>query len=294
MTKPMNQTQEIDWGAVEGGNTEFAVQYPRLQWVHGEKKASDFMKVGGLFISAEQYPNFSADGFKPATLITNDGKEIEGFGASAAKLAVIRIKHQWIKEDQKNKPLAHVLCVVKGNEDLLCISLSGPTKALEFQKAFNQHIAQNVSVANRTRPQGTNPLEPFALWFPIKAGDYAPASSKDGKSNSVVTYPELVTPDTVDRSYVTTLWVGSDNYKKFASYFRDTAQWQKTPIWAQGANGESDLATQEQLEHLVQLADVKGYTEAELMEGTTHGERYKFTQLTRDEARQIIDTLAQK
>lgn len=300
MTKPMSQAttavNEIEWGIVEGENTDFATTYPRLQWVHGEKKASSFMKSGGLFISKEQYPNFSAEGFEPTTLITRKGDEIEGFAASNAKLAVIRIKHQWIKDEAygKNTPLAHVLCVIKGNEDLLCISLRGPSKALAFQQSFNQHISQNIAVANRTRPQNTNQLEPFALWFPVTAGPHFTISSKDGKSESVVTSPELITPEVVDRDYVTTLWVGGDNYRKFASYWKDTAAWQKTQIWEQHDDQNGDaLATQEQIEFLIGLCGTKGQDTKQVALTYTNGQTSMIENLTKAECQQATEAIKQ-
>lgn len=293
----------IEWGVVEGENTEFAVQYPRMQWVHGENRASGFLKTGGLFISSEQYPNFTAEGFEPTTFVTDDGTEIEGSAASSAKLAVIRIKHQWVKDTQYNRnvPLVHAVIAVKGCEDLLCLSLRGATKSLEFQKAFNQHMAQNVSIANRSKPEGAKSLEPFALWFPIRAAASVKVKAKDSDQSSSVTPPELVVPEKIDRDYVATLWVGAENYKQFAGFFKETAAWQKTPIWEQ-RNGDNDHtpefsggdepATDQQLQHLINLAMAKGYNEKELMEGITSGNRSKYEELTKTEARDIIEKLS--
>lgn len=292
----------IEWGVVEGENTEFAVQYPRMQWVHGENRASGFLKTGGLFISSEQYPNFSAEGFEPTTFVTDDGTEIAGSAASSAKLAIIRIKHQWIHDDKYNRnvPLVHALIAVKGCEDLICLSLRGATKSLEFQKAFNQHMAQNVSIANRTKPDGAKSLEPFALWFPVRSAASVKVKAKDSDQSSSVTPPELVVPEKIDRDYVVTLWVGAENYKQFAGFFKETAAWQKTPIWEQrnGDDGTSEFtgdgnspATDQQLQHLINLAIAKGMDEDEIMQGITHGERQKFEQLTRNEARDIIEKL---
>jgi hypothetical protein len=296
---------DIEWGAVEGGNTEFTVHYPRAQWIHGNKQASGFMKTGGLFIAKEQYPNFEAEGFEPTVLITREGEEIEGFAARRAKLAVIRIKHQWVKDETygRNIPLAHALVSIKGCDDLFCVSLRGATKALEFQNAFNRHIGQNVSLANRTRPQGVNPLEPFALWFAVEASEMLKADSKDGKSSSPVTPPILTLPEKHDLDYVRSLWVGAENYKRFAGFFKETTDWQKLPIWEQRGNTEpaeftgdnnGDAATDQQLQHLINLCTAKGFTEAEIMQGITHGARTHFDQLTKDEARQVIDSIAAK
>lgn len=296
----LQETEAIEWSIVEGENTEFSAQYPRLQWVHGSKQAAGFMKVGGLFISKEQYPNFTGEGFEPTTLITRKGDEIEGYAATSAKLAVIRIKHQWVKEDTgRNVPMAHVLCVVKGSDDLLCISLRGASKALEFQKAFNQHIGQNVAVANRTRPNGAPAIEPFALWFPVKACEQITITSKNGKDESAVTPPIMDAPEKVDRDYVTTLWVGADNYKAFAGLFRETSAWQKQPIWEQrhddaddtpAFSGGDDRATQAQIEHIAGICEAKGMDIADLCMTATDGATDNLAGLTKREASEIIET----
>jgi hypothetical protein len=295
---------DIEWGIVEGENTEFAVQYPRMQWVHGEAKASGFMKSGGLFISSEQYPNFEAEGFESSTLITEDGTEIPGSAAVSTTLAVIRVKHQWIhnNEDNRNVKLVQALCVAKGNDDLLCFSLKGATKAIRFQNAFNQHMLQNVSVANRTRPSGAPHLEPFALWFPVRAAAPEKVTAKDSDKSSVVTPPELIVPDKIDRDYVVSLWVGAQNYKQFAGYFKETAAWQKTPIWEQ-RNGiaeeetaaeftGADLATDAQLQHFINICTAKGFNEREITLEATKGVTDRFEELSRADARMLIDGLA--
>ena len=193
MAKKPNVT-EIEWSAIEGRNTEFETVYPRLQWVHGDPRAGQgIMKTGGFFISAEQFPTFNAEGFTKQTLVTQDGKEIIGFAAKEAKLAVVRIKMQWTQDDNgKNVPLLQAIVYVKGCEDVLCLSLKGASKSLVFNKEFQKHIAQNVATANKTRPANINQLEPFALWFPVKAGELSTISAKDGKSSSKVTYPEII------------------------------------------------------------------------------------------------------
>lgn len=306
MTTKTNQATapavaDIEWSVVEGENTEFAVLYPRMQWQHGENKASGFMKSGGLFISKEQYPNFSGDGFKETTLITDDGTEIEGYAAERAELAVIRVKHQWVKDEKyhRNVPLAHVLCIVKGCEDIINISLRGATKALEFQQAFNQHMLQNVSFANRSRPADAKPLEPFALWFRLRAGASRKVQAKDSDKSSSVTPPELDAPEKIDREHVVSLWVGAENYKKFAGFYRETAAWQKTPIWEQRNGNTTDLeysggserATDEQLQHIINLSLAKGFDEAEVMQGITNGQLTKYEELSREDARLLLEKL---
>lgn len=294
---------DFDWDIVEGGNTEFSAKYPRFQWIHGDKAKSDLMKTGGLFISKEEYPNFTGDGFRETTLITREGEEIPGYGASATNLAVIRVKQQWVKDDNgKNVPYRHVLCAVKGNDDLMCISLKGPSKALDFQKAFNLHIGQNVAMANRSRPEGKNAIEPFGLWFPLIAGPQHIVTSKDGKASSSVTSPEMFTPETLDRDYAVTLWVGAENYKRFAEYYRETKVWQDQPIWEQRTDNITepeftggDGITQGQLDQIGTLMATKSLTEQDVQQfclEASEGSTNKLGMLKREEARAVIDTLA--
>lgn len=300
-------TNAIEWDVIDGENTDFAAQYPRMQWVHGSKQAAGFMKTGGLFIAKEQYPNFPGEGFTATTLITREGTEIEGYAATQVKLAVIRVKHQWVKDENygRNVPLVHALVAVKGCDDLLVISLRGAAKSLEFQKAFNLHMSQPVAVANRTRPEGSRALEPFALWFALNAGDLVSITSKDGKSTSIVTPFELSAPDVIDRDYAVSLWVGPQNYKQFVAFWKDTEKWQKTPIWEQKADnghdsdtpmysGDEDpneLVGNALLKQLMDLALVKGYEEAETMRHVSNGTRTHYDQLTNGEARQVIANL---
>lgn len=292
----------IEWDVIEGENTEFAARYPRMQFSHGEAKASGFMKSGGLFISKEQFPNFEAEGFEAATLITEDGGEIEGYAAITAKLAVIRVKHQWIHDTKYNRnvPLVQALVVAKGCPEIINLSLRGATKALEFQNAFNQHLLQNVSVANRTKPAQAKPLEPFALWFPIRAGASRKAQAKDSDKSSAVTPPELIVPEKIDRDYVATLWVGSDNYRQLAGYFKETVAWQKQKIWEQRdvangdgtpefTGGDGDPISPEQVDFLTSLSITKGFDLRELALTITNGGSNNIGILTKTEAREAIE-----
>jgi hypothetical protein len=296
----MPQVNEIEWNQIDGSNTDFETVYPRLQWVHGDPRASQgIMKTGGFFISAEQCPFFKADGFEPQTLITQDGKEINGFGASSAKLAVIRLKTQWITDDkQKNIPLLQCLVYVKGNEDVLCLSLKGASKSLTFQKQFQTHIAQNIATANKTRPANINTLEPFALWFPIKAGELSTITAKDGKSQSKVTYPELIEPKEISRDYVVSLWIGVANYKLFGQTWRDTKKWQNEPIYKQIAPETNEIhqsfdgiLDDYQVKQLLDLSMIKSVDEKDFCLSLTNGETDRFEALRKSEFKDALGRL---
>lgn len=294
---------DFEWDAIEGGNTDFTVSYPRFQWIHGEAKASGINKTGGLFVSADNYPNFEAEGFAAADFILRDGGEIKGFGASKANLAVIRMKKQWVKDETYNRqvPLVHALVAVQGCDDIVCISLRGASKALAFEKAFQAHQAQNVSLANRNKPASAQPMEPFALWFPLVAGPLTTVTSKDGKSKSTVTPPELFTPESNGLAYVRSLWVGGDNYRTFAAIWKETAAWQKAEIWEKRdadphssdtpeySGGDGDPATPEMIDHLVSLCTAKGFDVRQLVMTITDGQTENVGTLSKAEVRHAIE-----
>lgn len=292
--------QEIEWDSIEGTNSDFETVYPRLQWVHGDPRAGQgIMKSGGFFISGEQFPMFQGEGFTKQTLITQDGKEIEGFGAKEVKLAVVRIKTQWTQnESQKNVPLLQALVFVKGCEDVLCLSLKGASKALVFNKEFQKHIAQNIATANKTRPANAPTLEPFALWFPVKAGDLSTISAKDGNSSSKVTYPEILQPKEINREYVTGLWVGGNNYKTFCQLWKDTKLWQNERIFKQVAQETGEIhesldgvINEAQIKQLSDLAIVKDVLEKEFVLTLTNGETDRFEALRKSEFKEALDRL---
>lgn len=303
--QPATKINEIEWDVVSGENTDFAIEYPRFQWVHGSAQGAGFMKSGGLFVSAENYPNFAGEGFEAVTLITREGTEIPGFGSTRSLLAVIRIKHQWVKDQDygKNVPLAQALVCVKGCEDIVSISLRGASKSLAFQKAFSAHMTQNVAFANRMRPKDSPAIEPFALWFPMCAGPLQDIQSKDGKSKSKITPIELCTPQTLDREYITSLWVGRENYSRFAAAWQDTKKWQSAPIWEQNHNNDAPThtgtaddpgrATRNQIEFIAGIIEAKSLDVAEIEEmclAASNGATTNMAMLTQEEAAVLIET----
>jgi predicted nuclease of predicted toxin-antitoxin system len=166
-------------------------------------------------------------------------------------------------------------------------------------------MAHNVSLANRTRPAGVASLEPFALWFPIQAGPIEVITSKDGKNESSVTMPTMFQPEKLDRDYVVSLWVGADNYKKFASYWKDTQVWQKQPIWEQreatdqelssytggSVQENGDVITENQAEHLVNLCLAKNQEPKEVALTYSQGSTTQIRNLTVAEYKQAVEEL---
>lgn len=221
------QNSGIDWGVIQGGNQEFLDIYPRIQWMHGDKKlkqAGGLGYKGGLFIPEDQFTGFEAEHWEETTIVAGEGSELKGWWSSMGLLAVIRSKRFWYDGTSRN----HFLVCIKGVDGLFSLQVKGMSKGVAMEQAFNQHRAQVVSFANRMRPEGTPILEPFALWFAVHPGEHETAYSKnDPSKSSVVTPPKLYLPNTINEAYINRLWVGLDNYKRFVDLYKETESWQE-------------------------------------------------------------------
>jgi hypothetical protein len=240
-------SEDIPWEQIDGSNQQFSDVFPRLQWMHGQsafEEIGGLQYTGGLFLADEQMPDFSAPGWQPGGFKSSGGKRVRGWYAPQAQLAVLRLKKWWDKDGS----CVQALCVLKGRDDLFTINVNGVSKAKALEDAFQEHRIKIVQTANRTRPAGANPLEPFALWFVLAPSPHAmQASHKKKDANSEVTAPQLWLPPKPDYEYVKSLWVGSENYRRFCQLFRDSEKWQqdlpKQPQ-EQAGGGGSPLARQ--------------------------------------------------
>lgn len=297
-TQTQQNTEHLDemFEIADGSNTEFTDVFPTIQWFHGNKQIpSGIGRTGGFFIESKKYPSFSAKGWTEQTIITRDGTELHGFGTQQTEIAVIRMKSQWIKDEQgKNVPLRQALVVVKDVDDIFVISLKGASKAIAFEKAFNDHRSQIVATANRARPAGKNPIEPFALWFSVKAAEVSKITSKHNpKSSSDVTAPVLNAPTKIELPYIRTLFVGKENYLKFGQIFKDTAAWQKQPIM-RGDHPEDngiDTVSDAQLKEMLDLCTIKDQDERELALTVSDGETETLEMLNVAQYRQAMELL---
>jgi hypothetical protein len=231
----------IDWSGVEGSNQEFLDVYPRIQWMHGSKALKQLGDVighvGGLFIPETQFPNFEAENWAKATAtVGEERKDIEGHWSKLALLSVIRMKRWWGDDGSHT----HLLCHIKGVEGLFSIQVSGLSKGVAMEQAFTDHRKLIVQHANLNRPKGSNPIEPFALWFVVVPGPHSVQRSKSNpEASSEVTPPTLFLPKEINQAYIEKLYVGSENYKKFADSYKQTEAWQQQiPRNAQQQNQE--------------------------------------------------------
>lgn len=284
---------EIPWDDVDGSNQHYEDVFPRLQWNHGQSAFEDmggFQFTGGLFLPEAQMSDFAAPGWKPASFKSSQGARVKGWYSDRAHLAIIRIKKWWDEQGS----VVQALCAIKGREELYTINVTGVSKAKALEDAFQDHRLQIVGAANRTRPAGKNPLEPFALWFVLKPGLHTFQQSrvnKDGKSE--VTLPTLHLPEKVDRDYALSLWVGTENYRTFCQAFRDSENWQHNfpkpkESYTSGPAAQGNKATsanQRQYEALllqagksgIDLEDIEGQLEAEngLLRADWSSEQFK-------------------
>ncbi len=287
-----NTNNDIDWGSIDGSNQDFTDVYPRIQWMHGKrqmKQLGGMAFTGGLFIPADQFPNFQAEGWAEASFIASSNEEIPGYYSPKAHLAIIRVKKFW---DDKGSHV-HAICAVKGIDGIFSLQVGGISKALAFERLFTAHRTQIVALANRSKPDGAKGLEPFALWCVINPDEHSTQANKnDSSKSSEVTRPILFTPDEVNIEYVRSLWVGTENYKTFAGYYKETEAWQnQIPVAVTPeTNGVNTLAD-EKLKRIIDLAGVKNYDLRELALTVTNGSTTKIDLIYDKEADDALELL---
>jgi hypothetical protein len=304
MTQTATQQQtDIDWGLADGTNQDYIDVYPRIQWHHGLKqmsKVGGIVFTGGLFVPQDQFPNFAAEGWTEDAFIASSGEEIKGYASQKASLAVIRVKSWWPKDDAGGSlgSRTHFLCCIKGVEGIFSLQVGGVSKGQPMTQAFTDHRNQIVAMVNRSKPQGANNFEPYALWFVVEPGPHDKQVSKgDSSKSSDVTRPRLSVPAEINLEYARTLWVGAENYQLFSQIYKDTEPWQSQfPKQGHAEDAEmpthsgGDRATAQQIEHITGLCAAKGLDEKQLTMDVTNGATDNLAALTQDEARTIIDT----
>lgn len=231
-----NPTQEqsndapvgVSWDVVEGTNQEYIDIYPRIQWMHGSKALNklgdDISHLGGLFIPEDQFPNFEAEGWLHQTMtLGEENKEISGHWAKAGLLSVVRTKKFWFGGTSHY----HMLVRVRGIDGIFALQTKGISKSVPMEQAFNDHRRLIVGYANQSRPQGTNPIEPFGLYFVVVPDKHTMIRSKNKPdAASEATLPLLFVPKTIDQEYISRIYVGRENYLKLVEDYRQTEAWQ--------------------------------------------------------------------
>jgi hypothetical protein len=298
---------DIDWDSIEGGNQEFTDVYPRIQWIHGKKALKQLGENslgyrGGLFIPADQFPGLIAEGWTEATFTASNGKEIDGYHSTEAKISVIRLKKFWDDDGSH----VHAICCLKGVDAVFSLQVGGLSKGQAFINAFAGHRNQVVAMANRNKPPGANSLEPCALWFLVSPGPHSQAFSKaNADKSSEVTEPVLNVPKEITVDYVRGLWVGTDSYKRFIEIFKETEAWQtqipKRSLQADSnfpeyagsdGSGESfERAPEQRLQHLIGLIHAKNQDEKQTAMAYSLGTTDRISNLSKTETENAIAAL---
>lgn len=296
------QTQTIedfDFSIAEGTNQDYVDIYPRIQWQHGSRqfaKLGDTVShTGGLFVPADQFPNFSAEGWKEDSFISAKNEEIKGYSTTKGYLAVLRVKSWWAQGEGSK---THMLCCIKGVDGLFTLQVGGISKGQPMNNAFTAHRNQIVAMVNRTKPAGTKGFEPYAVYFVVEPGPHETQSSKsDASKGSEVTKPRLYTPDPLTLDYARTLWVGAENYKAFSQLYRDTESWQTQIPKSQDHSDDAPThsgpgMSPERIDFLGGLIETKGISKEETDQfcmSATNGATGNLAALTSDEGESVIE-----
>lgn len=290
-----NEPLGIDWDSVEGANQDFQDVYPRLQWMHGKRAFKDLGKdnmlfTGGLFLPENQFAGFEADGWTRAKFTPSgvNSSEISGWYSKKAYLSIIRLKRWWDDDGSHT----HALCAIKGIDGIFCIQVGGISKGQAFETAFADHRKQIVAAANRTKPQGKPGIEPLALWFVLSPAEHSMQKAKTKDAESEVTVPRLFVPEKLDIDYVRSLWVGTENYRLFCDYYKETEAWQNQfPKKAENAGSDTDTINDAKLKEILDLCMIKDFPPEQLALTASENQTDKLEMLNYAEARKALEIL---
>lgn len=198
-------------------------QYPYIQWINGKADykplgANNVLYTGGWFIPADQFNVEELEGWTRGTW-THGTEEDEGFFKRDIEIAIIRVRQGWLVEMGKQKQMlpfnqtqqaksygrlngrAHILCLVKGLEDLgpFYLTVHGVIAGAIMNRrkgvisAFGKMVIAPANAMNKRRGL-TAKWAWRGFWLPIgpkRDQKNVPIFEEAGKgeNTSLVTYP---------------------------------------------------------------------------------------------------------
>lgn len=217
-----------------------AIQFsaPTIFWKHGKKAMEQLGGInftGGFFFTFEQagdsaeIPKWSKSSF-----VNDDGKTIEGLAAQGARIAIVRSRRRWFKDDGNRKIFRpwnryedgfrgqmQSIGFVSGYTAPVCFSVKG-LLLTHFDEIIRYHNSKVVSLANQTAPEGKK-LPSYAFWMVVQAGKHSKAGQ--GNKQSEVTMPELWLPKTLSVDYAHEVYVGREQLLRSQALYRELDDW---------------------------------------------------------------------
>lgn len=240
MTTTKQQTEEINWDGVDqSAQDRLSLQLPLVLWRHGKVAmkvagSSNINYAGGFFFSRDAAGVDTAIEHWSEQSFEGDKGTVEGLGATAADIALVRARKRWFRDgDNRSEYRAwknyepgfrgHVQIVgfIKGFEHPVTFSFKG-LLGQSIEAIQREHMSKVLTLINRTAPKGKG-LPPYALWVRIKAGKHEKVGS--GREQSEVTMPVIALPNPVDVVFAKSRFVGNALLQRMQELYVEAGDW---------------------------------------------------------------------
>jgi hypothetical protein len=225
--------------------------FPVIQWVNGNvalKNQGGIGYTGGFFLPEDS--GFTLPGGELHTLVTSDGREIEGTAKQSLNLACVRIRRCWIVSTANGtrkfpindydgaaahgyaRTLTHLLVDIKGIDSLCIITMRGyVSKTLSGRDGLiRQFVDKVVNEASRVaRGNGVSkqfPICAFEMPLGSKTTEGKPVFTEVGSKNKAkVTLPSMILPEAVDAAALDKMYVGAARFEKLQAAYEESSDW---------------------------------------------------------------------
>lgn len=249
-----NAVQTIDQSTVENEGPRF----PTVSWISGDpskKKADGVEYRGGWFISEDGAPaDMTEYGWTKDSIITGNGKEIEGYWLQEIKVSLINHRRRWVVDGQgfpwsdyqKAAKLGHprghqqFLVLIKNAEELGAFSITLKGHAgMSFQGVKDYNGSGALSCFNRTVITAANTATkaqklkwPYrAFWLPVGTNKdaqgnpyFTTVGSPPNTSNIVLPVP-IGLPEKADGVDLSDYYLGDDLLQLANQLHTESADW---------------------------------------------------------------------
>lgn len=210
--------------------------YAAIQWQNGQqshKKSPGIMGRGGFFInSREQRKAAALPPWEEDEVTFESGESEVGPSATKARIAFIRSRRCWQSKVNGRMVYSHWNDYAKGKTgkqqwivgvagctEIFVLSVKGTT-GMAIESAINEHMKKVVSAARQLARKN---LPPYAFWVEISGGEFAKVGQ--GADTSWVTPPHVVLPEKINKDFLVSSFVGSENLELFQQAFKEGETW---------------------------------------------------------------------
>lgn len=228
----------FDWDNVDSGaQDQVAITFPVVMWRNGNTRlkalGDDINHTGGFFFTYEhagdgaQIAGWKEGSFK------GDREDIFGLAARKAMITIIRGRKRWVKTDGKHREFRpwngyeagfraqmQMVGFIKGYDEPVSFSFKGLN--VDAVEAIRREHGKLMNFVNRSAPDRSKMMPPYALWTVIEAG---PHEMVGKGQQSEATPPRIVLPKDLSIEVAKKVYVGRDLLLRSQELYRELDGW---------------------------------------------------------------------